>query len=179
MSTESKFCTGCGCNLEPGMQFCPQCGTVVAGSASEEQYRQQMSELDKVLEQGRINWIVFALAIYAIPVTIAGVISLIDANATANLIWSNADFQRWIAEHSYDLTLDAVRTSILAAAGLSLASGLCALVSMICVLKRRMWKVAVAACLLASVLCFWSIFGLFIGLLVTWLVYSVRDSFPQ
>ena len=71
---ESKFCTGCGKPIEPGMQFCPQCGVVVSGSAADEQYKETEKEIRGIMIQSRRNWLIFFLAIYAIPVIIAAII---------------------------------------------------------------------------------------------------------
>ena len=180
MSEDSKFCAGCGRTLEPGMQFCPQCGRVVAGSEADEEFKQRSAEIENILKESRMNWLVFALAVYAIPATISTLIALVDAGAIANTIWSNDDFQNWIIHHGYtDLTVENVKNYILIVSGLGLASGLLALLSMFCVIKRKMWKVAVFACLAAAILCSWSLFGVFAGLLVTWLIYSVKDSFQS
>jgi predicted RNA-binding Zn-ribbon protein involved in translation (DUF1610 family) len=179
MVEEGKFCTGCGRALEPGMQFCPQCGKVVYGSDAEAEYRKQASELEAFVKESRMNWVLFALAVYAIPATVAGLVALLDAGSTANLIWSNADFQNWVAQHDYDVTLDTVKGYVTAAAALGFLSGLCALASMLCVIKRRMWKVAVAACLLASLFCSWSIIGFFAGLMMTWMVFSLKEMFSD
>ncbi len=174
---EAKFCTACGCDLQAGMRFCPQCGQVVAGSDADEEMKRRMAEIDDVLREGRMNWIFFAIALYAIPVTIAGLFALIDSGATASTLWSNVDFQNWISTHGYDITLKDVETYVAVAAGLALASGACAMVSMFLVFKRKRWSIAVIACLLASALCFWSVFGLFIGLLMTWMLYASKESF--
>ena len=179
MTEDSKFCTGCGRGLEPGMQFCPQCGRVVSGSETEEEYRQKAVEVEQFLAESRFNWVIFALAIYAIPTTIAGLLLLIDAGAMADTVWSNADFQNWVISHDYDITVDSVKNYITIVAGLCLASGLCALVSMACVIRRKMWKIAVIACAAAAVLCCWSLFGIFIGLLMAWFVYSLKEMFSS
>ncbi|MBR7124310.1 MAG: zinc ribbon domain-containing protein, partial [Candidatus Methanomethylophilaceae archaeon] len=33
--SQDYYCSQCGNKLEPHMQFCPKCGTVIAGSAAE------------------------------------------------------------------------------------------------------------------------------------------------
>ncbi len=177
MDKAINFCTACGRNLEPGMQFCPQCGQMVPGSDAEAELKSRASDIDAFMRESRLNWILFAVAMYAIPVTIFGLMALLDAGATADMVWSNSEFQNWLSTHGYSVTVDDVRTYLLVAAGTAFGSGLCALVSMACVIKRRMWKLAVVACFLAAVLCCWSIFGFFIGMMMTWLIYSVKDAF--
>ena len=176
---ESKFCTGCGKTIEPGMQFCPQCGKVVAGSAADEEIKEQQKEFNQVLLGARRNWLIFFLAIYAIPAIIAASIAIIDASATAQAIWSSDEFQSWLHSHGYTFTLDDIQNYITYAGCLALTSGICALVSLIFIYLKKMWIVSVIACLAAAILCFWSVFGIIIGFLVAWMIIGSKDLFEN
>ena len=121
---ESKFCTGCGKPIEPGMQFCPQCGVVVSGSAADEQFKENEKEIRGILIQSRRNWLIFFLAIYAIPVIIAAIIALVDASSSANAIWENASFQKWLSEHHISMTVGDIQNYITGAATMALLSGM-------------------------------------------------------
>jgi len=176
---ESKFCTECGKPVEAGMQFCPQCGKVVSGSAADEKIKEQEEEIGKFVTIARRNWLIFILAIYAIPAIILGLVALIDAPASASAIWSSAEFQEWIHAHSISLTQADLQNYITYASSLALASGICALISLIMIFLRKLWIVAVVACLMAAILCFWSIFGVFIGILVTWMIVGSKDIFED
>ncbi len=179
MEEEAKFCTGCGKNLEPGMQFCPQCGKVVSGSAADAEMKENMQEMAEVAIQMRRKWLTFLLFVYAIPVVIAGIIALADASAVTDAVWSSDEFQSWISSHGYDFSKDDVSTYITWASVFILLSGLCALGSGVLVYRKRKWIAAVILCLVASMLCFWSVFGLIIGFLVTWMLIDAKPLFDD
>jgi hypothetical protein len=176
---ESKFCTGCGKAVGPDMQFCPQCGKVVSGSLADEEFKEAQKEISVAMSYARRNWLIFLLGIYAIPIIIAAIIVLIEASSTASAIWSSTEFQDWLKTHSYNYTEADIKNAITYAAGMALGSGICAAVSLAMVYLRKHWAVAVAACILAAVLCFWSIFGMIIGFLVAWLIIGSRDLFEE
>ncbi len=176
---ESKFCSGCGKTLEPGMQFCPQCGKVVSGSDADLNMKVQQEEFVTTMREGQRMWLVFVLGIFAIPAIIAGIFALVDAGNLADAIWSSSEFQSWISSHGYNFTLDDVRNYVTYAACLVMASGACALGCMILVYLRKMWLVATVLCFMAAILCFWSVFGMLIGFLVGWTVFSSKDLFDD
>ena len=176
---ESKFCTGCGKPIEPGMQFCPQCGMVVKGSATEEEIKEQEKEIRGILIQSRRNWLIFLLAIYAIPVIIAAIVAFADASNTANAIWNNDSFQTWIKDHGANITLSDIQNYITGGATMALLSGICAGVSLVCVYLRKKWIIAVIACFAAAILCAWSVFGIIIGFLVGWMILTSKDIFDD
>lgn len=176
---ETKFCTGCGVKVEPGMQFCPQCGKVIKGSAADEEFQEQVSKFNEAMAISRRNWLIFLLAIYAIPVIISTIIALVDAGSIANSIFKSDSFQQWLVDHHYNYTVDDVKGYITTAAGLGLASGILAAVSCFCVAKRKYWVVAFVTCFIAAALSFWSIFGIIIGFLVGWLIVSSKDLFTE
>jgi len=175
----SNFCTGCGKELEPGMQFCPQCGLVVSGSAADEEFKEKQKMLSGFIKESRRNWLVFLLGIYAFPVIIAAIITLIDASSVASAVWSSSEFQDWIQSHGYSYTESDIKNYITYAACLALASGICAAISMTFTCLRKNWIIAVAGCFMAAVLCFWSVFGIIIGFLVLWMLITSRDLFED
>lgn len=176
---ESKFCSECGKTLEPGMQFCPQCGTVVSGSAADEEFKERQEEFKALVLNTRRNWLIFLLAVYAIPVIIAGIIALVDAASTASAIWSSTEFQNWITTHSIHMTQQDLQNYITGVSAMSLVSGICAMVSLVCIYRKKMWIVAVIACFAAAFLCCWSIFGMIIGFMVAFMIVGSRDAFED
>ena len=176
---ESKFCSGCGKTLEPGMQFCPQCGMVVSGSAADEEFKEKQKEFRSFVLESRRTWLVFLLAVYAIPVIVASIIALVDASSTASAIWASSEFQDWIHSHSLNITEQDVKNYITYAAATGLASGLCALISLIFVYLRKKWIIAFIACFAAAILCFWSVFGIIIGFMVAFMIYGSREIFED
>ena len=174
---ESKYCTGCGKAIEPGMQFCPQCGLVVSGSAADEEFKEREKKIGEILLESRRNWLVFLLAIYAIPAIIASIISLVDAPSAAASIFQSDAFQTWLTDHGLHYTQADIQNFITTGAAMSLLSGICASVSLLCVYTRKRWIVAVITCFAAAILCFWSVFGIIIGFLVAWMVMGSKDIF--
>jgi predicted PurR-regulated permease PerM len=174
---ESKFCSGCGKTLEPGMQFCPQCGMVVAGSAADEDFKEKQEEFRQIISNSRRNWLIFLLSIYAIPVIIMAIVALVDASATASAVWSSSEFQDWLHSHNLNYTQQDIQNYITYAAALGLGSGICALISLIFVYLRKAWIIAVIACFAAAILCFWSVFGIIIGFMVAFMIFGSKDLF--
>ncbi len=176
---ESKFCTGCGRTLEPGMQFCPQCGKVVSGSEADVNMKEQQEEFVAAMKEGHRMWLVFVLGIFAIPALVAGIFALADAGNLADAVWASAEFQSWIKSHGLNYTLADVKNYVTYAAVLVTASGGCALACMILVYLRKMWLIATILCFAAAILCFWSVFGMLLGFLVGWTVFSSKDLFED
>lgn len=174
---ESKYCSGCGKTLEPGMQFCPQCGKVVSGSAADQEIQEQSKEFMAVLLESKRVWLMFFLAVYAIPALISAIFTLVDASNLAASVWASDEFQKWLSNHGFHYTESDIQNYITYAGGMALASSICAGVSLFCVYMRKYWIVAVAACILAAILCFWSIFGMIIGFIVAWMIIGARELF--
>ena len=176
---DSKFCTGCGKSIEPGMQFCPQCGKVVSGSAADKEMKEMEGQIDAYLLESKRIWLMFFLAVYIIPVLIFSIFTLIDASNIASTVWSSEEFQKWIHTHGLNYDQSDIQNYITTAAGLALASGICAAVSLVCLKIRKYWIVSVVACIIAAMLCFWSVFGIIIGFLVAWMIIGAKDVFDD
>jgi len=159
------------------MQFCPQCGRVVSGSQADMEFKETEKKLDEAISYARRNWLIFLLAIYAIPVVIASIIALADASNISHSIWASTEFQKWMETHGRTYTQADIQNLITTAASLELASGLCAGVSLVLVFMRKYWIIAVIACFAAAILCFWSLFGMLIGLLVGFMLVGAKDIF--
>ena len=161
------------------MQFCPQCGKVVSGSAADVEYKEEQKKINSIIRESRRNWLIFLLTIYAIPVIIAALIVLFDASSTASAVWSSTEFQDWLASHHYNYTQNDIQNYITYAGYLALASGICAAISLVFVCLRKQWLIAVIACFAAAIFCFWSIFGIIIGFLVAWMIMGSKDLFED
>ena len=175
--TDKIFCAGCGKELEPDMQFCPKCGRVVTGSETEQEIKEQTEKFKFVIMESRRLWLMFFLAVYFIPVIIFSIFALIDASNISESIWVSDEFQKWIQTHGFNYTQDDIKNYITYASAMALVSGLSAAVSFFCIRIRKHWPVAVGACILAAILCFWSIFGLIVGFIVSWMIIGARDLF--
>ena len=152
---------------------------MVAGSAADQEFKERQEEFKTLVLNTRRNWLIFLLAVYAIPVIIAGIIALVDAASTASAIWSSTEFQDWIRTHSVNITQQDLQNYITSVAAMSLVSGICAMVSLICVYRKKMWIAAVIACFIAAFLCCWSIFGMIIGFMVAFMIFGSRELFEE
>lgn len=175
----TKYCSGCGNELSADMQFCPKCGKVVKGSEAEAEIIEKEKQAYAMISEGRRGWLTFLLALYAIPVIIMGAFAIMESGALASSIYASPEFHDWIISHGYTYTEEDIKNFLTYAAAMVVASGACAMVTLYCLVVKKMWIVAVVACAIASFLCFWSILGLLMGLLVTWQVYASKDLFIE
>lgn len=176
--SQDYYCSQCGNKLEPTMQFCPKCGTVIAGSEAHAQMLADQQEAYMAYQDTRMSLVSFLLAIYAIPAFIFGIIMLIDAEMAANTIWSSIDFQNWLVNHpDVDLSQADIKSYFTWIGGMCTASGVAGIVSMVTIFLRKFWIVATAACFISTVLCIWSLFGFIIGLFVSMMILSAKDYF--
>lgn len=177
--SQDYYCSQCGNKLEPHMQFCPKCGTVIAGSAAEEQMiaDQHAAYMDYL--ESKMSIVFFLLAIYAIPALVFGLIILFNADLAASTIWTNMDFQNWLIAHADQVNIaeSDIKSHFNWIGGMCTASGIAGIVSMIAIGIRKFWIVATAACFISTVLCIWSIFGFIIGFFVSMMILGAKDFF--
>lgn len=174
---QKRFCSGCGKQLEDDMQFCPQCGKVVSGSNAEAELKERERRFTDMVMDNHRFWLVFLLAAYAIPAVVMGVVMFAESTALASSIYASPEFHDWVVSHGYTITEEEIKSYLTYVAGLVLGSGACAAVSLVCVYIRKYWIIAVATCVMAAMLCFWSLFGLLIGLLVAWQIFGSKPMF--
>lgn len=177
--TDAKFCSDCGKEIDAGMQFCPYCGKVVTGSDADARQKEMASEFQTVMKESRRSSLSFALGIYAMPIIVIAILAIIDAGNTASTIWGNADFQNWNDAHNQIFSPDDLKSYVTYLAVIALASGILAFISFFLVYKGQKRMIAFVCCLIAAFLCFWSIFGLFIGILVAWMILGAKDIFDD
>ncbi len=175
--SQDYFCSQCGNKLEPYMQFCPKCGTVIAGSAAEEQMISDQREAYMEYQESRMSLVLFLLAIYSIPVLIFGIIGLINADLAASTIFNSIDFQHWLSVNEVDISLADIEGYFTWISGMCTASGIAGIVSMVTIYIRKYWIVGTVACFISTVLCVWSVFGFIIGFFVSMMVLSGKDYF--
>ncbi|MCQ2079085.1 MAG: hypothetical protein MJZ38_03390 [archaeon] len=179
MSDSNKFCTQCGCNVGPQMQFCPQCGKAIEGSEAFANQAEFTSDMQTVVKESQRNFLTLAILVYALPAIVAGIIALVDASATASTIWNNVDFQSYYHNHGWHFTRGDLQNYITYIGAMELASGICAAGCVVCILKRINHMVAFILCLVAAFLCIWSIFGMLIGIMMAWSVFGAKELFEN
>ncbi len=174
--SESKFCVKCGANLPAGAQFCNQCGAIVTGTEAEKKAEEERTEMEKMMRESRMHWLMFFFIIYAIPAFLMGLTAMMNAGATVETLWKQDFWIEFLKTHP-DITKDFVIQQVKIVAGMSMASGLLAGVSAFCVIKRRFWILATICSFIATILCVWNIFGIIIGFFVSWMTISSREDF--
>ncbi len=179
MTDSQKFCTSCGCNIGPDMQFCPQCGRVVEGTEASCKQAQMRKETEQMINDGRRTYLSFAILVYALPAIIAGIVAIIEASHVANALFSNDDFLHYYASHDWSFSKGDLEHYIMYIAAMEIASGACAAATVYFIQKKKQRKLAFLFCMIASVLCIWSIFGMFIGFLMSWTVYDSDGIFED
>lgn len=175
----NRYCTECGYQLEPEMEFCPVCGRVVGGShAEEEMIARQEAALDRMNRAARSR-LLACLLVYAIPAIVSGIVLMIDSVPIADGIWSDADFRQVLDDYGVSASRDEVLEGIRYAAKLIVISGACAAVCALLVHLGRFRVLATICCGAAALLCYWSVLGMIIGILVTWRVFRSSSLFTD
>ncbi len=152
-----------------------KCGKPVEGRDAAKKQEEDIKQFQKAINESRMNWLVFLLAIYSVPAIIIGIYHAIDASSMATAIWNDQSMSQWLIDHN--ITLDQLTDYVRYAGVILTASGFMVLISLICTWKRTSWKIAYITCVLGAVLCFFSIFGLIIGLLVSWMIFSAKELY--
>lgn len=179
MSEEHKFCTACGCNLGPKMQFCPQCGQVVEGTDASAKQEEFNNSMQAMMKESQRNFLTIAILAYALPAIVIGILGLIDASNSATAIWNNVDFQNYYHSHHWKFTQADLNNYITYVGAMELASGLCAAGCVLCIVKRINHTLAFILCLIAAFLCIWSIFGTLLGFLMAWSIFGAKELFDK
>ena len=176
--SQDYYCSQCGNKLEPTMQFCPRCGTVIAGSAAEEQMIADQKEAYMQYQESRMTFVLFLLAIYSIPVLILGIIALVNADLAASTIFNSLEFQNWITNHpETGIGESDIKGYLSWIGGMCTASGIAGIITMVTIILRKYWIVGTIACFASTILCVWSLFGFIIGFFVSMMVLSAKDYF--
>lgn len=179
MTDNQKFCTACGCNVSPNMQFCPQCGKVIEGSEASANVEKEREQLQAMVIESQRNFLFFALSVYAIPAIILGLFACIEAGHTADMIFSNSDFRSYYISHKWTFSVDDLKNIILSVGILEILSGACVAATMALVHKGVKRKIATLLCGIGAFLCIWSILFVFVGFLMTWNVYGSAVLFKD
>lgn len=173
----SRYCTECGYQLDPGMEFCPACGRIVRGSQAEEEMLAREAEAQEVERRAARTRLIICVLIYAIPAIVSGIALMINSASIADGIWVDADFRKLIADYGIAASREDILETVRYAAKMIVISGACAAVCALLVHLGRFRILAAICCGAAALMCYWSVFGMIIGLFVTWRVLRSRPLF--
>lgn len=172
----NKFCTKCGRNLPDNAQFCDQCGAVVVGTEADIQQKEEQKKMEGAIRDSQMNLLTFLFLIYAIPVLILSIVALCNIDQTMNILAGSKEWADFIKQYP-QYTIQMVRDAYTACLICWIGSGALALVSGVCVVKRKWWLVATVCSFIATILCLGNIFGIIIGFFVSWMTLSAKDGF--
>lgn len=185
---EYRFCTRCGAELPEGASFCPECGSPIGQSAAPDP-----APYARPVGQG-IGILGVMILLYGILAVICGLMDIIWSfgltEASYNDLiqwlsnWTETDLSEFMPEWSdnfpFLMALSMTFQTI---------SGILALVTYFKCKKGGDWKTCVTLCAASSVAClgigcfsFYLSTGVVlctIGLLVTVLMYTKREAFPN
>ena len=160
-----NFCTGCGANIRSSDEFCPSCGLSLKEkkAPAARQYEQKTYRLYIVAILGVI-WAIYAL-FYGIDL-----ISNIDQamnNLTSNPYWDAI---------SDIYTEDVLKSLMITLAYLMIASGILAAITAVFCILKKMYIVALIACILGSILSLIFIVGI-VGFICVYLITKSKWEF--
>ena len=173
--TDTSFCTKCGMRVSEEALYCPACGAPIEGRVDQSTGMSAQQAMENQIVSSRMNFITMLLLIYGLPIVIIGICAVISAGHVTSILIVDDMVQEAMAQ--YSLTEADIKSAITYGGAIFAVSGGLALLSAICVHKRRYWIVAVLGAGAASILCTMSIFGVFIGLMVTWMIVDMKSQF--
>ena len=177
MDENSTFCTRCGRFLSPEAQFCSECGAPVPGSRADIERKQMVRDYEVMLTESRRTWVMFLMIVYFVPAIVFGIHIAVNAPQFTDILFQNPDFIAWA--ETYSIGPDAVESGLTGLGYIMTISGACVGIATACLALRRYWIVSVIMTLVGSILFCGSVFGILIGLMVTWMIYTMRDTFTK
>ncbi len=179
MSDENNFCVACGARLPADAEFCPECGAGIGGRANPHnivsgQYSRPMSN-----GVSMIGIFILIYGIFAIIISIMGL--YFGLTMTEEKYQSMVDLYESMGIGVPFEWSDSLNAEMLRSGGLSLASGISALVSFWFCYQKGPKKYALVACAAATVLSYavLGILSVAIGVIVTFMLYNDKKSFTS
>lgn len=177
MDENNTFCTRCGKFLSPEAQYCSECGAPVPGSRADTERKQMMQDYEVMLTESRRTWVMFLMIVYFVPAIVFGIYVAANAPQFTDILFQNSDFIAWA--DTYGFTPAAVESGLSYFGYFMTASGACVGIATACFALRRYWMVSVVMTLIGSILFCGSVFGILIGLMVAWMIYTMKDTFTN
>ncbi|MBQ8179400.1 MAG: zinc ribbon domain-containing protein [Candidatus Methanomethylophilaceae archaeon] len=175
MAENDKFCTKCGQNLSASVRFCPACGARVQGPSDEEISAEKGALVEAMT--GRLKLAAVMMAVYSVPFLILGIYCIVDASGLATEVFKEPAFAEAIAY--YGLTQAEVADLFGSMGILYILSSVFGLASAFLCYRRKMYWVALIACILSFLTGVAGLFALFMGLLAFWMILGGRFAFEE
>ena len=197
------FCSKCGAKIYESADFCPECGNSTHGGASTAATfngstvgGSDSASLDKRAADSRLMWVMVLTAIFAIFAIAGGAYSAFGVDSLIQMLKDALGTDGWTDFlNSMGITETEFHDYVMNSGYVSLVSGILVAISFVFVAIRKNWMIAVAACALGSISCFFiiavtpsSMMGssafsaslqFVIGMIVTYLIYKSKVAFAN
>ncbi|MCL2148910.1 MAG: zinc ribbon domain-containing protein [Methanomassiliicoccaceae archaeon] len=171
----SNFCAGCGAPLRESDTFCTACGENRGAPQAPQQGQHYMMPPKK---SNSLALVAVLSAAWAAVALILGVAILLVAESFTEQFMAMPEFLDLMEEYGYTITFDEMLSSILMFGAVVAASGVLAAVTAALALAKRLYPVALIACILSSVLGLIILVGA-VGFIVVYLIYRDRGDFVR
>lgn len=195
------FCPKCGAKIHESADFCPECGNPVHGVvAAAPTFGGPVvgapDMTDKKAADSRLMWVTVLTAIFAIFAIIGGIYSVVGIDSMIQMLKDVLGTDGWTQFLSdMGMTEAQLHDYIVNSGYISIITGVIVAITLVLVVIRKNWMIAVATCALGSVSCFFTIavvpssmvsstafsaaFQFVIGMIVTYLIYKSKAAFTS
>ena len=181
------FCTHCGQRITKDTVFCPSCGTQVSDMGGEPTYGNGSNNNDRgptaEALDSRLKFLAILMVITAVYYVLSAISNLLTIDATIDLykdlgMWDQIvdSFNQMFGMNEQE-TEDFIRTMTIVTSIMSLVMGALIGVGSYCSFSKKKWKLGLICLIIATVLASSSIFGLVIGVIVTYLYSTTKPCF--
>ena len=188
MSEEEQydlFCTHCGQRITKDTVYCPSCGTQVSDMGGEPVYSNGNNYRARptVDMSPRLKFLAILFTITAVYYIISGLINLVTVDSTIEAykslgMWDTiVDYFNTTMNMSEQETEDFLRTMTIVSAVANIVMGALVGVAAYCSFAKKKWTVGLVCCIIATIISSVSIFGLVIGVIVTYLYSTTKPCF--
>lgn len=183
MNDDVRYCTECGKELTPSDRFCPACGANVdnmgEGSVAEQTVGYGTA-YGGANGSNPLRILSYLMLFWGMIGTLYGIYTVMTADMTAeNAVKSLEDMGYWETFTSLGYGEGTLRTISYAEGACMMVSGLSALVAGLFTYKGESYKVALMACIVATVAAMFGIITLLIGAFVTYRLSKNKFAFKS
>ncbi|MFA6710745.1 MAG: zinc-ribbon domain-containing protein [Candidatus Methanomethylophilaceae archaeon] len=195
------FCSKCGAKIHESADFCPECGNPVHGGVAAASTFGGPAVggpdmTDKKAADSRLMWVTVLTAIFAIFAIIGGIYSVVGIDSMIQMFKDALGTDGWTQFLSdMGMTETQFHDYVVNSGYVSITSGAIVAITLILVVIRKNWMIAVATCALGSVSCFFALavvpsemvsstafsaaLQFVIGMIVTYMIYKSKVAFTS
>ena len=141
MKDEYGFCFHCGANLEPGAEYCPECGQSFIDDSNSASYQNDASK--------PMNFLKFMLGAYFVLSVVSGLYTTVFIDSYLANIESLTNIDSYLASMGVESVSQLADIMYIQGIVSIIDGAMVGIVFLLCILCRY-WKTAVAVCFAAS-----------------------------